>query len=136
MKAKNKHIFFIGIFTAVILAVVFVSSGTEDIRTNINNAIKNGSAQQLSPYLNSTVEMNVLGNEGYFSKAQATSILSDFFKNNPPKSFEVKQGGSNTENTKFSIGNYMSGVTVFKIYYVAKKENNTELIHKFTIEKK
>jgi len=136
MKAKNSIIFFIGIFTATSLVAVFTSFSTEDVRTNINNAIKNGNASQLSPYLNSTIEMNVLGNEGYFSKAQATSILSDFFKNNSPKSFEVKQGGSNTENTKFSIGNYNSGTGVFKVYYVVKKENNTELIHKFTIEKR
>ena len=136
MKAKNNIIFLIGFFTITTLVIVFTSFDAEDIRTNINYAIKNGNAQQLSPYLNSTVEMNVLGNEGYFSKAQATSILSDFFKNNPPKNFEVKQGGSNTENTKFSIGNYTSGATVFKIYYVVKKENNTELLHKLTIEKK
>ena len=136
MKAKNNIIFLIGFFTITTLVIVFTSFDAEDIRTNINYAIKNGNAQQLSPYLNSTVEMNVLGNEGYFSKAQATSILSDFFKNNPPKNFEVKQGGSNTENTKFSIGNYNTNAGTFKIYYVVKKENNTELIHKFTIEKK
>ena len=136
MKTKSNNIFFAGIFTATILVAVFTSFDMEDIRSSINNAIKNGNAQQLSPYLNSTIEMNVLGSEGYFSKAQATSILSDFFKNNPPKNFEVKQGGSNTENTKFSIGNYTSGVAAFKIYYVVKKENNAELIHKFTIEKR
>ena len=137
MKTKSNKIFLpIGIFAVALLFAVSTSFDAEDIRSNINSAIKGGNAQQLSPYLNSTVEMNVLGNEGYFSKLQATSILSDFFKNNSPKNFEVKQGGSNTENTKFSIGNYTASTGIFKIYYVVKKENSTELIHKFTIEKK
>ncbi len=135
MKIKKNHtLLTLGIFTTVI--ILFTSFDSQDIRTAINNAIKNGNAGQLSSYFNSTVEMNVLGNEGYFSKSQAASILTDFFKNNPPQNFDVKQGGSTTENTKFSIGNYKTNAGLFKIYYVVKKENNTELIHKFTIEKK
>ena len=135
MKIKKNHtLLTLGIFTTVV--ILFTSFDSQDIRTAINNAIKNGNARQLSSYFNSTVEMNVLGNEGYFSKSQAASILTDFFKNNPPQNFDVKQGGSTTENTKFSIGNYKTNAGLFKIYYVVKKENNTELIHKFTIEKK
>lgn len=135
MKTKNNYTFFIlGIIITTI--ILFVSFDTQDIRTTINNAIKNGNAGQLSLYFNSTVEMNVLGNEGYFSKSQATSVLTEFFKNNPPQNFDVKQGGSTTDNTKFSIGNYKTNAGLFKIYYVVKKENNAELIHKFTIEKK
>jgi hypothetical protein len=107
-----------------------------DVCSDINKSIMLGDAQQLSKYLNSTVEMSVLGQEGYFSKAQAVSILSDFFKNNPPKDFTVKQGGSNSENTKFSIGTYTSSTGIFKIYYVIKKDQANELIHKLTIEKK
>jgi hypothetical protein len=135
MKTKNNYILLtLGIITTTI--ILFTSFDSQDIHTTINNAIKNGNAGQLSSYFNSTVEMNVLGNEGYFSKSQATSVLTEFFKNNPPQSFDVKQGGSTTENTKFSIGNYKTNAGLFKIYYVVKKENNAELIHKFTIEKK
>jgi hypothetical protein len=82
------------------------------------------------------VEMSVLGKEGYFSKVQAVSILSEFFKNNPPKGFTVKQGGSTSENTKFSIGTYTTAEGMFKIYYVVKKEKENEFVHKLTIEKK
>ena len=134
MITKKHTLFSLGIITTTI--ILFTSFDSQDVRTTINNAIKNGNAGQLASHFNSTVEMSVLGNEGYFSKSQATSVLSEFFKNNPPQSFDVKQGGSTTENTKFSIGNYKTNAGLFKIYYVVKKENNTELIHKFTIEKK
>ena len=123
------------LFLAIVAAVTFLAP-TKDICSEVNKCILAGDAQQLSKYFHSTVEMSVLGKEGYFSKVQAVSVLSEFFKNNPPKDFTVKQGGSNSENTKFSIGTYESASGAFKIYYVVKKEQDTEFIHKLTIEKK
>ena len=125
------------LFTAVATAcIVLFSNTTKDICADVNKCILAGDAQQLSKYFSSTVEMSVLGKEGYFSKIQAVSILTEFFKNNPPKDFIVKQGGSNSENTKFSIGTYESAANSFKIYYVVKKEQDTEFLNKLTIEKK
>ena len=110
---------------------------SDDVCNEVNKGIRSGNAQQLSKYLNSTVELSVLGKSSYASKTQTTFILTDFFKENPPKSYEVKQGGSNSENTKFVIGTYIStSGSNFKIYYVVKKEKDTETIHKLTIEKR
>ena len=125
----------ITLLLVIIVGTVFLS-GTKDICSEVNKCILAGDAQQLSKYFRSTVEMSVLNQEGYFSKVQVVSILSDFFKNNPPKDFTVKQGGSNSENTKFSIGTYESTCGSFKIYYVVKKEQDGEFINKLTIEKK
>ncbi len=125
----------IALIPAMIGIIMFLSA-TRDICSEVNKSIMAGDAQQLSKYLSSTVEMSVLGKEGYFSKVQAVSILSEFFKNNPPKDFTVKQGGSSSENTKFSIGTYDTSGGTFKIYYVVKKEQDNEFIHKLTIEKK
>jgi len=124
------------LLSAVMATVMLFSSATKDICAEINKCILAGDAQQLSKYFHSTVEMSVLKKEGYFSRVQAVSILSEFFKNNPPKSFSVKQGGSNSANTKFSIGTYESNSSSFKIYYVVKREQNIESIHKLTIEKR
>jgi len=124
------------ILLSAIMTTVVSLSLTRDICSEINKCILAGDAQQLSKYFHSTVEMSVLKKEGYFSRVQAVSILSEFFKNNPPKSFSVKQGGSNSANTKFSIGTYESNSSSFKIYYVVKREQNIESIHKLTIEKR
>jgi len=121
----------------VLLANTSFATSTDGICNEVNKSIQNGSVQQLSKYFSSTVELSVLGKEAYVSKSQATSILADFFKENPPKSYVVKQGGSNSENTKFVIGTYIStNGNTFKIYYVVKKEKDVETIQKLTIEKK
>jgi hypothetical protein len=118
------------------MGITMFFSATKDICSEVNRNIMAGDAQQLSKYLAPMVEMSVLGNDGYFSRIQAVSILSEFFKNNPPKDFTVKQGGSASENTKFSIGTYTSSGGVFKVYYVVKREQDNEFIYKLTIEKK
>jgi hypothetical protein len=124
-----------------LLAAAFIGGSpatlSDEVCSGVNKSIRSGNAQSLSKYFSSTVELSVLGKEAYVSKAQATSILTDFFKENPPKSYAVKQGGSNSENTKFVIGTYVSTAgKTFKIYYVVKKEKSTESIQKLTIEKK
>ena len=141
MKTKINKLFWTNklkcaaLFPAIIVSATFFFT-TKDVCSEINKSITAGDAQQLSKYLSSTVEMSVLGKEGYFSRVQAVSILSEFFRTNPPKDFVVKQGGSSSENTKFSIGTYTSASGCFKIYYVVKKEQDSEFIHKLTIEKK
>ncbi|MDR0603054.1 MAG: DUF4783 domain-containing protein [Bacteroidales bacterium] len=123
-------------FISAIIGIAVFFSTTKDICSEVNKSIMLGDAQQLSKYLCSMVEMSVLGKEGYFSKVQAESILSEFFKTNPPKDFTVKQGGSTSENTKFSIGTYTTAGGIFKIYYVVKKDQENEFVYKLTIEKK
>ena len=124
------------------LLIVFFTGASpimlsDGVCNGVNKGIQNGNAQQVFKYFSSTVNLSVLGKDAYVSKAQATSILADFFKENPPKSYVVKQGGSNSENTKFVIGTYVStNGTTFKIYYVIKKEKDKDSIQKLTIEKK
>ena len=136
-KMLRKGRFHFVIFFSVIMAGVIFFSTTKDTCSEVNKCILAGDAQQLSKYFLSTVELSVLGKEGYFSKVQAVSVLLEFFKNNPPKDFIVKKGGSNSENTKFSIGTYEStNGNSFKVYYVVKKEQDLEFVSKLTIEKR
>ena len=124
---------------AWIASVSSITSTTLSDRVceEVNKSIQMGSAQLLSKHFSTTIELSVLGKDAYVNKTQATSILADFFKENPPKSYLVKQGGSNSENTKFVIGTYAStSGNLFKIYYVIKKEKGVDAIQKMTIEKK
>ncbi len=105
--------------------------------TDVNNAIKRGSASDLAPFLNSTVEIVLPDNEGTFSKAQAQMILSSFFSKHPVKSFVVKQEGSSTSTSNFVIGTYTSTLNKdFRVYYVTKKVGNKELIQHIEFELK
>ncbi|MCL2131125.1 MAG: DUF4783 domain-containing protein [Lentimicrobiaceae bacterium] len=127
----------ISLFLCVLFSAVLLTTLSDEMCNDVNKGIQNGNAQQIAKYFSTTVELSVLGKDAYVGKTQATSILTDFFKENPPKSYAVKQGGSNSENTKFVIGTYVSTTgNTFKIYYVVKKEKSIETIQKLTIEKK
>ncbi len=104
---------------------------------DINNAIRKGSANDLSSFLNSSVEIVLPDNEGTFSKAQAQMILASFFSKHPVKSFVVKQDGSSSSTSNFVIGTYTSTLNKdFRVYYVTKKVGNKELIQHIEFELK
>lgn len=105
--------------------------------TDINNAIKRGSASDLAQFLNSTIELVLPGNEGTFSSAQAQMILASFFSKHPAKSFVVKQEGSSSSTSNFVIGTYTSSANKdFRVYYVTKKIGTKELIQHIEFELK
>ena len=141
-KQKNtftiKHSLFSWIAMTVLFMGVVCIAATTDTIAAINDSIAKGDMQQLSKYMGPNVEMNILGNSSVYSKTQAMSVLSNFFATYPVKNYNVKQGGSMSENTKFSIGTYISkhNDDSFKIYYVVKRNGTEETITKFTIEKR
>ncbi|MBO4582363.1 MAG: DUF4783 domain-containing protein [Bacteroidales bacterium] len=105
-----------------------------NVISTINGYIAKGDANALSSYFSNTTEMNILGEVGFYSKNQAVSVLTDFFKAHSPKSYTIHESGSTTENSQYSIGVYVSGQASYKIYYVVKNEGATYKINKFIIE--
>ena len=136
-KQKNILTLKYGFFLSLAIIGIVCIAATNDTIATINNSIAKGDVQQLSKYMGSNVEMNILGSSSVYSKTQAVSVLSNFFDTYPVKTYSVKQGGSMSENTKFSIGTYISKHNdSFKIYYVVKRNSTEETITKFTIEKR
>ncbi|MEI6349297.1 MAG: DUF4783 domain-containing protein [Bacteroidota bacterium] len=103
----------------------------------INKAIKNGDAIELSGYFNSAIEIVLPDDEGTYSKVQAQMILAIFFEKNPSKSFTVRQEGSSPNNTNFVIGSYTTlSNKMYRVYYVTKKVGNKDLIQHLEFELK
>ena len=100
----------------------------------ISEALKKGDAKELAKHFNKSLEVVVLDKENIYSKQQAELVVKDFFKKFPPKNFEVQHNGGPTD-AKYSIGIYTSGVQKFRVYYLLKTTNKTQLIHLFRIEK-
>ena len=128
-----------GIYKVFLLFMwcVFISAApinNGSVVSTINHYISKGDANAMAPYFSNTTEMSILGEVGFYSKNQAVSVLTDFFKAHAPKSYTIRESGSNTENTQYSIGVYESGQVSYKIYYVVKKEGATYKINKFIIE--
>ena len=101
----------------------------------IINAIKTGNASSLAKNFNNSIDLLIPGNEGTYSKAQAEIIIGNFFKANPPKSFAVKQEGTSSDSSKYTIGVYSStNNKSFRTYYLTKRIGASQLIQLLQFE--
>jgi hypothetical protein len=101
---------------------------------SIVSATAAGNARDLAAGFNDNIELVLPQKSGIFSKSQAEMVLKDFFSKNPPSSFKVIHEGSR-QNASFAIGNYKSGNSFYRFYFLTKKTNNKVLIHQLRIER-
>jgi hypothetical protein len=96
----------------------------------LSAAIKSAKIQSASAYLNTSVELIILGEENICSKNQALMILDKFLEKNPPVAFSVLfEGGK--ENSQYAIGKLTSKTGVYRMYFLMKGQ----IIHQIRIEK-
>lgn len=99
----------------------------------ITSSFETGNVEKLSQFLDETVDLTVLQNEGIYSKAQAKVILKNFFATNTPSKYTLQhQGGS--ETAKYVIGSLTSNNKSYRVYFLYKKANNKITIQKIRIE--
>lgn len=93
------------VFTSLlIIPLLTLSAFTQhsDI-DGVIGALRSGSAEELSKYLDDNVELMLPDKSDNYSKAQAVLILKDFFDNSSVAGFEVKHKGENGGG-QFCIG--------------------------------
>lgn len=128
--------------TLIILVITFFSLAVlpaklhagDDIIDKISAALKSADASKVSEYFYSTINLEVGEIDGSYSKKQAEMIVSDFFKKEPIKSFEIKHQGSSDDGSKYIIGNYKTVAKEYRVYILLKKQNDTFLIHHLQFE--
>jgi hypothetical protein len=118
------------VFVFSICAIIFA-----DIYTDINASLKSGNFKAIASYFNSSVELNIPGADGLYSKAQAELLMKDFFAKNTPKNFVVKHDGVSQDGSKYSIGSLETTAGSYRTYYYLKNSNGVFLIKEFRIEK-
>jgi hypothetical protein len=126
-----KNIFVYSFLPALCISLNVFASPEQDI----NNALKAGNYSQISAYFKESVELNLPGNEGLYSKAQAELILKAFFAKNSPKNFSAKHGGESKDGSKFNIGTLETSNGTFRTYFFLKKEGESLIIKELRIEK-
>lgn len=105
------------------------------ISEDIAAAFRTGNATSLSRFLNQTIDLSLPGHESTCSKQQAEQILKSFFIKYPPKSFKINHQGASRDGSQFYIGSYLSDKGIsFRIYFLMKKQQNTQLIHQIQID--
>lgn len=91
--------------------------------------------EELSNHFNTLIELSLPENEGTYSKTQSKFILKDFFKKNPPVSFEIKHQGESNNGSLYAIGTYKTRSNEYRTYYLLKLVNGKYLIHLMQINR-
>ena len=121
------------------LAVMVISTSLVariDIYENIGNAIRVGSAEEISRYFNTNVDLTIGNQEEVYSRVQAEQILKDFFVKNTPRSFTLIHQGLSKEGAKYAIGNLTTQQgNNYRIYFFIKQSGRTEYIQELRFEK-
>lgn len=106
-----------------------------DIANDIMSGLKTGNAKMIAGHFNATVELNLPGNDGLFSKVQSELLLKDFFTKYPPKNFIFKHDGTSQDGSRFNIGILETSGGNFRTYYYLKKNGDAFLLKELRIEK-
>ncbi len=124
---------FVSVFFLMIPVAFTQNTDQPDPIKKVSQTLKEGNAGELATLFNPTVEMEILGEENVYSKAQAELLLKDFFAKNKPTSFKLNHQGTKG-STSFAIGIMVTTTKNYRISVFLKSENDRMLIHQIRIE--
>ena len=120
-------------FTAFMFCAVFAQ--TQNIPSGLAMAFKNGSAQNLAPFLGNQVVVIIRDNTQTFSKTETQKAMSGFFSANKVTGFTINHQGERNESG-FIIGTLSTVNGSFRVNCFFKKSgNDSALIHQIRIVK-
>ncbi|RIW18227.1 DUF4783 domain-containing protein [Algoriphagus lacus] len=102
---------------------------TVDSIDPVVSAIDSGSSSDLARYFNTSISLNVNGQQGEYSKNQAEIVLKDFFKKNPPLGFSLVFRSEKPTSLSTYIGEYASGQGTFKVFIKVSQNDNSFRIY-------
>lgn len=118
------------------VAVAFTINVNQDASIVIKKvaaALQTGNSQELSKYFTKTVELEIMGEENFYSVAQAEILLKDFFEKSSPTAFKINHQGVK-DVSSFAIGTLTIKTGNLRVSFFMKTENNQTLIHQLRIE--
>jgi len=132
-KRIMKNLLFVFIFAPLFS---YATNPVDDGLSTISQAISKGDVETLSGFFDSQVEIAVLDDEDYYSKDEAKGVISRFFKQHQPKSFqEMHQGMSKGKDSTYCIGNLVSNSGTFRVYVYMKMGGDKPLIQELRFDK-
>ncbi|NLA49745.1 MAG: DUF4783 domain-containing protein [Bacteroidales bacterium] len=121
------------ILVLAFLCTIIQAQDQQRIPQGISVAIKAGNATEMAKYMNSTVELLLLGKEDFYKKNVAETILKDFFATYQTKDFIIRHQGAKNE-AQYAIGNLKTVKGDFRVYFLLKRVGQELLIHTIRIE--
>ncbi len=120
----------------LIIAAFFAlgNPGTSEVKSiePIIEALDRGSSSDLAQFFDSSIQLNLNGQQGSYSRNQAEQVLKEFFRRNPPTSFAVVyvRGGNSTLSSY--VGDYQSPGRDFKVFLKVSEKN--EILRLYSLE--
>jgi hypothetical protein len=119
----------------ILLASFVLSFAGGDIpHSELERAFNANDANAIVELSKEKVLMNILGSEGAYSQSQAKIVLKDFFSKQPNGKFSFIFKGKEADSGSFSIGNYVSRGTTYRVTFQFKKIGSVFRIESLTIE--
>ncbi len=110
------------------------SSFTSLSFTEVINAIRSGSASEVSKFFDNTVEITLPGKSNSYSKSQAELVLHDFFASNRVKAFQLIHKSDNT-GSQYCIGNLDTENGLFRTTIYMKQKGDKAVVQELRFEK-
>jgi hypothetical protein len=118
----------------VVAAFAFtINQNASEVIKKVSVALKTGNSQELSKYFTKTVELEIMGEENFYSIPQAEILLKDFFEKNKPTNFVINHQGVK-DASSFAIGTLTIKSGNLRVSFFMKTENGETLIHQLRIE--
>jgi hypothetical protein len=93
------------------------------------SAIESGSSSDLARFFDSSISMNVNGQQGEYSKNQAEIVLRDFFKKHPSRGFSLVFQNENPGSLSTYIGEYSSNQGKFQVFIKVSQSSDSFRIY-------
>jgi len=93
-----------------------------------------GETERLSAWFADNLELSVLSSSTISSKSQTRQILSFFFKNHTPRSFNITYTASNG-NVKYALGHLSAGGELYNVTIFVRLDEDSYKIQQLIIEK-
>lgn len=105
-----------------------------DLGNDVIEAVKKGDAAKVASFFNEKVDLKILDREDVYSKAQAESVLKDFFAKNKVKGFTTSHSSAPKTGNQFMVGTLDTSTGKYRLSFLIKKFGEKYLISQFRIE--
>lgn len=118
----------------LVVALTIKSTAQESEKTGIATAIEEGNARDLGVFLAESVDLTMMDQEDVYSQNQAQVIISRFFSENKPESFEIKHEGKSKLKDFYYIGELKTANGAYRVTFFLKKQDNGFRVKQLRIE--
>ncbi|MFN6380556.1 MAG: DUF4783 domain-containing protein [Flavobacteriales bacterium] len=115
-------------------AFALIGVAQTDITPQVSDALKKGDANALSAFFMSTVEIELKEESNTYSSADAKSVMTTFFSQNPVKGFTIKHQGTSKLDDQYRIGDLVTAKGNYRVTFFMKKVGNGWQIKQLKIE--